>query len=229
MPISIDHRRVGDIAIVTCRGRIVEGDESVALKKTLDDALQFGPDLILHVGGVDFLDSSGLGLLVRYAARTHNARGCLKLCAPSSKVKAVLQATHLDGVFESFETEENAIRAFYERPVSGSDRAGLTTDVLCVDPSPDVQAYVRELLRRAGFGVLTAGNLPDALVLLQATRPKLLVVGADLRRARDTHAAETFNRLADAMLTVELAGDFGHRDAADAGQVLLEQVRALRQ
>ena len=226
MPISIDHRRVADIAIVTCAGRIVEGAESVQLQKVLDDALQVGPDLILHVGAVDFLDSSGLGLLVRYAARTRNARGCLKLCAPSSKVKAVLHATHLDGVFESFDTEPDAIRSFYERSTSGSDRGGLTTDVLCVDASSDVQAYVRELLRRAGYGVLTAGNLPDALVLLQATRPKLLVVGADLRHARDTHAAEKFNRLADAMATVELPGDFGHLDAGDAGQALLEQVRA---
>ena len=42
MPLSFETRRVGDITVVTCRGRIVEGAESVALQQHVDDLLPFG-------------------------------------------------------------------------------------------------------------------------------------------------------------------------------------------
>jgi anti-anti-sigma factor len=94
MPISLEHRRVGDIIVVTCVGRIVEGAESIAVQKLLDDLLQYGSRLVLHLGAVDFLDSSGLGLLVRYVARTRNGHGGLKFCALSPKIIQVLDVTH---------------------------------------------------------------------------------------------------------------------------------------
>src|SRR5262249_2293099 len=150
------------------------------------ELLLFGPHLLLHLGGVDFLDSSGLGLLVRYAARTRNANGRLKLCALSSKVSEVLRVTHLEPVLESYGSETEAVASFYWRDESSAGRSRLQVDVLCVDASADVQAYVRELLAQEGFGVLTAGNLPDALILLQTTRPRIVVVSTALRRARDT-------------------------------------------
>jgi hypothetical protein len=90
-----------------------------------------------------------------------------------------------------------------------------------------VLAYVREVLRQAGYGVMTSGNLHDALVLLQASRPKLVVVGANLRAARGTHAADTFNTLAGTFPLVELPADFSCSDAGDAGSRLLDQVRAV--
>ena len=67
---------------------------------------------------------------------------------------------------------------------------------------------MREVLGQAGYGVLTAGNLPDGLILLQATRPRLLIVAGALRATRDTHTAEKFNRLADATNVVELPSTF---------------------
>jgi hypothetical protein len=50
-----------------------------------------------------------------------------------------------------------------------------------VAPSLDVIAYLREVLRQAGHGVMTSDNLPDALMLVRATRPKLIVMSADFR------------------------------------------------
>jgi DNA-binding NtrC family response regulator len=103
----------------------------------------------------------------------------------------------------------------------------LRRDVLVVDRSADVQAYIRELLAQAGYGALTAGNLPDALILMQATGPKLVVVGADLRSARGTPTAEKFNKLADAMTVIELPPGFAGHDAGEAGRLVLDRVRAL--
>ena len=226
MPISLEHRRVGDITVVTCAGRIVEGAESIALQELLDELLPYGPRLVLHLGAVDFLDSSGLGLLVRYLTRTRNAHGNLTLCALSPKIIQVLDVTHLRAIFDAHDSEADAISAFYQRAV-GAGTTRLHTDILCVEGSSDVQAYVRGLLTQAGYGVLTAGNLPDGLVLLQATAPRVVIIGADFRMTRETRTAEKFNTLADARSVIVLPEDFSRRDAGDAGQRLLDQVRAL--
>ena len=227
MPISLEHRRVGDVTVVTCAGRIVEGPESIALSKCLDDLVQWGPRLVLDLGKVDFVDSSGLGLLVRYVTRTRNANGNLQLCAPSRKLIDVLEATHLRKIFDAHETEAEAIAAFYQRSSVPGETTRLQTDVRCVVGSSDVQAYVRGILTQAGYGVLTAGNLPDGLVLLQATAPKVVVVAGALRAMRETRTGEKFNALADARPVVVLPDDFSRSDAAEAGQRLLEQVRAI--
>src|SRR2546423_814440 len=194
--ISLESRRVGDVPVVTCSGRIVEGAESLALQRTLDDLLQYGPHLILHLGGIDFLDRSGLGLLVRYVSRIRNANGTLRLCALPPKIVEVLKATHLRPIFDVYESEDEAITAYYQRAGSGAATTQRHADVLCVDGSRDVQALVREVLGQHGYGVLTAGNMPDALILLQATAPTLVIVSTELRQMRTTRAGDRFNTLA---------------------------------
>ena len=133
MPLSLESRRVGDITVVNCRGRIVEGAESQALRQLLDDLLASGPHVILNLGGVDFIDSSGLGLLVRYATRTRNANGSLKLCTLSPRVVDVLTVTRLHGAFESYETATDAIAAFYRHGGPAGSAPRLDIDILCVE------------------------------------------------------------------------------------------------
>jgi len=204
----------------------VEGAESLELQRLIDDQLQYGPYLVLHLGAVDFLDSSGLGLLVRYVTRTRNAHGGLKLCALPPKIIQVLDATHLRKVFEAYDSEAEAINAYYQGTAAASAGAPLHADILCVHASTDVQAYIRGLLTQAGIGVMTAGNLPDALILLQATRARLVIVAADLRASRETRTGERFNALADTLTVIELPADFSRLDAGEAGPSLLAQVRA---
>jgi len=103
----------------------------------------------------------------------------------------------------------------------------LAANILCVETSADVLAYVRELLRQAGYAVVTTGNLPDALTLLTATRPKLVVIGAELRATRNTRAADTFNRMADALPVIELPANFSSDDAGVAGSRLLSHVQTI--
>ena len=134
--------------------------------------------------------------------------------------------TRLNTIFESYESEADALAASYQRAraVGESFRKA---DILCVEKSADVLAYVRELLRQAGYDAITTANLVDALTLLTATRPKLVIIGADLRSATNTRAAETFNGLADALSVIELPPDFSSQDAGEAGRQLLDQVRAI--
>ena len=227
MPLSLQSRRVGEIAVVTCRGRIVEGPESDALRQHLIDLLPHSRHIVLDLGQIDFMDSSGLGLLVRFLGRMHSAEGELKLCAVPANVAEVLRITRLRTIFDAYASADDAVAAFYRGATSRGPSDRFDTDILCVEHSPDVLAFVRELLKQAGYGVMTATNVADALILLKATRPKVVVVGADVRSSRGTGAADTFNNLADTLPVVELPPDFSSRDAGEAGQRFLDRVLAL--
>jgi len=93
-----------------------------------------------------------------------------------------------------------------------------------VDESPDVLTYLRELLKEAGYRTLTAANLPDALILLKATRPKMVVIGAELLTA-DTQASEEFKNVASAGTVVELPAGFSRQDAGEAAEQVLQALR----
>ena len=224
MSLALSRRPVGDVTVVTCTGRIVVGEESESLQRCLDETLPMSTHVLLHLGGVDFIDSGGLGMLTRYVTRAQNAGGALKLCALSRKVDDVLRITRLKAVFQIYETEADSIADVH----GARDRESSLgrPDILCVDPSPDVLAYVRELLKQSGYRMLTASNLPDGLILLKTTRPKVVVLGPELR-AGTTGTALEFNRIANHGAVVELPPGFSTHDAADAALHLLESIRAL--
>jgi len=224
MSISLEHRRIDGIHVVSCTGRIVEGAESDELREYLDDLMQYGPNVIVNVGTVDFVDSSGLGLLVRYTMRARNAHGALKLCGVSSRFATILKATRLDRVFDAHESEADAIAAFYQRPAA--DVEGTRgSEILCVVESIDLQALVRELLMRAGFGVRSASNLPDAVILLRVTRPRLIVIDQAISARLRGGAAGKFAQLTADIPVIELPATFSGRDPGDAAQDLLGMIQ----
>ena len=120
MSLSFQSRRVGDVTVLTCSGRMLAGDETAAFRSHLDELIRWDPRVVLHLGGVDFIDSSGLGLLVRYMTRARSAGGALTLCAVSPKIDEVLKVTRLRAVLPPHETEAEAITAAY-RGGSGFD------------------------------------------------------------------------------------------------------------
>ena len=227
MSLSLQSRRIGGIAVVECAGRIVDGTESSVLQQEVDGLLDEGLYVVLNVSGIDFIDSSGLGLLVRLLNRARVARGDLRICAPTARFREILRVTRLETVFPPHGSAGEAIAATYDHARSTRTLDRLATDILCVAESHDVLAYVCEILRQAGFGVLSSDNLPDGLMLLRAARPKAVVIAADLRAARGTTTAASFNMLADEHAVIELPADFSHRDAGEAGAQLLDRVRAL--
>jgi anti-sigma B factor antagonist len=222
--LTFENRRVGDADILTCTGRIIAGEEAAALQKQLDTLAVFGRHVVLHLGGVDYIDSGGLGLLVRNLMHARRSAGSLTVCAVSPKIDEVLRITRLKPVFPRYESEEAAI-ADVHRTDEGVGESDMT--ILCVDGSPDVGTYLRELLKAAGYYVLTAQNLPDALILLVATRPKVVVISADLAAQRSTRTADEFHRLASSRTVIELPKGFSALDAASAGEDVLRAVAAL--
>ena len=223
MSLTLQSRCVGDVTVVTCSGRIVAGEESKSLQVCLDRLLPETPHVLLHLGGVDFIDSGGLGLIARYLTRPQDRRGTLKVCAVSPKIDDVLRITRLKSVFQPYLTEADSITDLH-RGSQGIDAAFDNPDVLCVDESPDVLTYLRELLKEAGYRTLTAANIPDALILLKATRPKIVVIGAELRTA-ERQSSDEFMNIASAGKVVELPAGFSAQDAGEAAQQVLQALR----
>jgi anti-sigma B factor antagonist len=226
MTLSFSSHTVGDITVLKCDGQIVEGAESAALRQRVTEALEFTPAIVLDLRDVHFIDSSGLGMLVRILART--GRDNLKLCGLTSRISEMLKITRLSAVFDCHESEAEAVAAFYRDP-TGSSRPSLfvAPDILCVAKSAELLTYVQEVLRQAGLRVNATHNLPDAVTLLKAMTPKVVLVADDLRSAGSTGMVETFNRLTGALAVIELTPDFAREDPAETGPGLVERVRVL--
>ena len=109
MALTFLTRHVGEVTVVTCSGRIVEGEERTALERHLDGLMLVNPTILLHLGEVSFVDSAGLGMLVRYMTRAQNASGALRICAVSPAIDRVLAVSRLKPVLQPFDSEGAAI------------------------------------------------------------------------------------------------------------------------
>ena len=225
MLLSLDTREVGRVTIVRCRGRIVAGSASESLLAHIAWLLHTRSSIVLNLGEVGFIDSSGLGALVRVLASTRQARGDLKLCDVPEQVRKVLDMTRLTTVFDTHESEEKAVAAFYRRPGVSAEAPVLTgRRVLCLDSNVDVLAYLRELLRRAGYDAQSTCRISDALLLMRVTPFDLLLVGPD--RTASAASPQSFQDACARLPVIELGSEFSTRDAGEAGTALLETIKA---
>ena len=112
MPCKANIRQVGDVAIVDLSGRITLGDGSGVVRETLKDILKKGQkNLLLNLGEVSYIDSSGLGELVSAYATCANQGAQIKLLNVQKRVHDLLQITKLYTVFESFTDETAAVQS----------------------------------------------------------------------------------------------------------------------
>lgn len=224
MRLSLDTRDVGRVTIVQCSGRIVSGGESEFLRAHVTWLLRDRRAIVLHLGEVGFIDSSGLGTIVRTLTSTRQAHGDLKLCNVPEHVRKVLELSHLTKLFETHESEENAIAAFYQPRPRAEAPVPTGRSVLCIDCNADVLAYARELLRRAGYDVHTSSHLRDAMILMRVTRFDLLLSGPDVNASPATRQA--FQTACASLPVIELGSEFSTLDAGEAGAGLLQQIEA---
>ena len=224
MPLSLDTRDVGRVTIVRCNGRIVAGSESESLRAHVDWLLRDRRSIVLHMGEVGFIDSSGLGTMVRSLTSIRRVHGDLKLCNVTEQVRRVLEMSHLTQVFDAHESEEKAVAAFYRPGAPAETPVPTGRSILCVDYNRDVLAYLRELVRRAGYDVQSTSHPGDALILMRVTRFDLLLVGPDLTTSPATW--QTFQVACTRLPVIELGSEFSTRDAGEAGAALLEKIEA---
>ena len=112
MTMKASSRQVNGIMIVDLSGRITLGEGSVILRETVRDLLGKGnKKILLNLGDVSYIDSSGLGELVSAYTTVRNKQGDVKLLNLSAKAKDLLQMTKLLTVFDVYDDEAKAIGA----------------------------------------------------------------------------------------------------------------------
>jgi anti-sigma B factor antagonist len=106
-------RQVDGVTIVDLSGRITLGEGSVVLRDQIRDLLNKGTKkILLNLGDVSYIDSSGIGELVSAYTTVRNQGGELKLLNLTKKVHDLLQITKLYTVFDIKDDEATAIKAF---------------------------------------------------------------------------------------------------------------------
>jgi anti-sigma B factor antagonist len=111
---QIDQKMTGDVTVVRVTGDITlnQGGD-VLLKDKIQSLLQQGQKkLLLDLGGVSYVDSAGLGQLVQIHATTKGQGGALRLINVTKKLKDLLVVTKLVTVFDSYESEAEALASF---------------------------------------------------------------------------------------------------------------------
>ena len=113
MALTIASREVDGVTVLDLNGRITLGEGSVQLREAIRDLISKGSrTILLNMGDVNYIDSSGLGELVSAYTTAKNQSASVKLLNLTKKVKDVLQLTKLYTVFDVYEDEASAISSF---------------------------------------------------------------------------------------------------------------------
>ncbi len=225
MQLRLESRPVGEILIIQCQGRIVAGNEVFTLHAQVGDALVKYGDVVLQLDQIDFIDSSGIGALVRLTQSARAKGGDLKLCGVPPKVHKTLQMTNLLSQFETYDSVEEAITAAY---LGSKYSRGKTADarprMLCVYESTDVCTFLREVLCSAGYNAMTTATIDDARILLKATKAKLVVISARMQTVHGRPTRKALEEIDPAVNLLVLDENFASQDPGEAAEKLLANI-----
>jgi anti-sigma B factor antagonist len=112
---TIDTRTADGVTILDIHGRITIGEGSAKVRSVVRELLQAGKkNILLNLGDVSYVDSSGIGELVSSFTTVTNQGGQLKLLHLTKKLQELLAITKLLTVFDSFDEEAKAIGSYAE-------------------------------------------------------------------------------------------------------------------
>lgn len=129
MPFEASVRRSDDVTIVDLSGRIVLGESIDGIHDLIKQALEIGErKFLLNMASVSYMDSSGIGELVRSCVRVTSSGGEMKLVHVQSRIANILHITKLRNVFELFTDEVAALSSFHSNaaivnPVDSAKKA----------------------------------------------------------------------------------------------------------
>jgi len=113
LTMKANNRQIDGITIVDLSGRIVLGEDTALLRKTVRDLIAGGHKrVLLNLAEVPFIDSSGIGELVSAFTAVRREGGDVKLLKLTRRVSDVLQIVKLETVFDVFNDEAAAIQSF---------------------------------------------------------------------------------------------------------------------
>ena len=110
---QIEERNVGDVKVLDLKGTITVGEGDELLKDKVNSLVNQGSKkIVLNLAEVPYIDSAGLGEIVRTYTTVSRQGGSLKLLNLTKRITDLLAITKLLTVFETFESENDAIRSF---------------------------------------------------------------------------------------------------------------------
>ena len=111
--LNITERQAGDVTILDLNGKVTIGEGSVALRGAIRRLLGEGKSkILLNLGSVGYVDSSGIGELVSSFTAVNKEGGTLKLLNLTQKIQDLLAITKLLTVFDVFEKEDEALSSY---------------------------------------------------------------------------------------------------------------------
>ncbi len=110
---KINTRTIRDVYVLDCSGKITLGEGTMIVRNTVRNILQSGgKKIILNLGDVNYIDSSGIGELVSTYTTVTNQGAQLKLLNLTKKIQELLAITKLLTVFDVYNCEESALAGF---------------------------------------------------------------------------------------------------------------------
>jgi anti-sigma B factor antagonist len=111
--LQIEERALGEVMILDVKGKLTIGDGDELLKDKINSLIQQGrKKLILNLEGVPYVDSAGLGEIVRTYTTVSRQGGNLKLLNLTKRITDLLMITKLLTVFDTYDSEEEALNSF---------------------------------------------------------------------------------------------------------------------
>ena len=121
MDITIDERLIGSVTVLDLAGRLTMAQAAPHLKDKINSLVsQQRTEIVVNLRNVPYIDSGGLGQLVASFASVRKAGGALKLLNVGSRNNDLLSITRLVMVFESFESEAEAVQSFQTVALPGA-------------------------------------------------------------------------------------------------------------
>ena len=110
---QIEERIVGDVVMLDLKGKITLGEGDELLKDKVNSLVNQGhKKIVLNLADVPYIDSAGLGEVVRTYTTVSRQGGALKLLNLTKRITDLLSITKLLTVFETFDSEGEAVRSF---------------------------------------------------------------------------------------------------------------------
>ena len=110
---QIEERIVNDVTVLDLKGKLTLGDGDELLKDKINSLIQQGrKSILLNLEAVPYIDSAGLGEIVRTYTTVSRQGGKLKLVHLTKRITDLLMITKLLTVFETFDTESEALKSY---------------------------------------------------------------------------------------------------------------------
>jgi anti-sigma B factor antagonist len=110
---QIEERIVNNVTILDLKGKVTLGEGDEALKDKINSLVQQGHKrILLNLGEVPYIDSAGLGQIVRTYTTVTRDGGQLKLVHLTKRIEDLLMITKLLTVFETFDSESEAVKSY---------------------------------------------------------------------------------------------------------------------